>query len=77
MTYLLKFKTENAETKALLEYLQKSNIVEFVKPTVEDYTLVGEPISIEGFQEMIMEAEAQYKAGKTYSSQEVKEKLKR
>jgi hypothetical protein len=33
MTYLLKFKTENAEAKALLEYLQKSNIVEFIEPT--------------------------------------------
>jgi hypothetical protein len=77
MTYLLKFKTENAEAKALLEYLQKLNVVEFIKPTEDDYTLAGEPMSMTEFQKMIIEAESQAKNGKTYSSKEVKEKLKR
>jgi uncharacterized membrane protein len=75
MTYLLKFKTENAEAKALLEYLQKLDIVDFIKPYEEDFTQAGNAMSEEEFRQMLKNAETQYVNNPKYTSEEVKNKL--
>lgn len=76
MTYFLKFKIENTETKALVEYLQKLDIVEFIKPSNEDYTLAGKPMTEDEFKLMLKNAENQYVNGSKHTSGEVKNKLK-